>query len=134
VIRDEESLKVARIDHVLLLVRGLSDALAFYEGTLGCEVENRMPQFGMVELRAGVSHIDLVDVADPNGAWARPKVEGGRNVDHVALAVQTLKAGDVRAHLDSRGVAVVEERVEERSVSFYVTDPSGNTVELVAAK
>jgi glyoxylase I family protein len=133
-IRDEESLKVARIDHVLLLVRGLSDALAFYEGTLGCEVENRMPQFGMVELRAGVSHIDLVDVADPNGAWARPKVEGGRNVDHVALAVQTLKAGDVRAHLDSRGVAVVEERVEERSVSFYVTDPSGNTVELVAAK
>jgi hypothetical protein len=58
-------------------------------------------------------------VADPNGAWARPEVNGGRNVDHVALAVQTLNAGDVREHLDARGVTI---------------DPSGNTIELIATR
>lgn len=127
-------LTIDRIDHVLLLVRGLSDALTFYEGILGCEVENRFPKFGMVELRAGASHLDLVDVADSNGAWARPKVEGGRNVDHVALTVQALSAREVRERLDAQGAKIVEERVEERSVSFYVKDPSGNTIELVAAR
>jgi glyoxylase I family protein len=132
--RDQQAFKVARIDHVLLLVRGLSEALAFYEDVLGCEVENRSPRFAMVELRAGASHIDLVDVADPNGAWAQPKVEGGRNVDHVALAVQALGADAVRNHLDACGVKIVEERVEQQSVSYYVNDPSGNTIELIAAK
>jgi glyoxylase I family protein len=130
----QKHLIVDRIDHVLLLVRGLSDALAFYEGALGCEIENRSPQFAMVELRAGASQVDLVDVADPQGAWARPKVDGGRNVDHVALRVETPSAAEVREHLDARGIAVVEERIEERSVSFYVNDPSGNTIELVAQK
>lgn len=130
----QKRLTVERIDHVLLLVRGLSDALAFYEGTLGCEIENRMPNVAMVELRAGASHIDLVDVADPKGAWARPRVEGGRNLDHVALAVPTLSAGDVRELLRARNTEIVEERIEEHSTSFYVNDPSGNTIELIAAR
>jgi glyoxylase I family protein len=130
----QKRLTVERIDHVLLLVRGLSDALAFYESVLGCEVEHQMPRFGMVELRAGASHIDLVDAADPNGAWARPKVEGGRNVDHVALRVETPSAAEVREHLDARGITIVEERIEEHTISLYVNDPSGNTIELIAAR
>jgi glyoxylase I family protein len=130
----QKHLTVDRIDHVLLLVRGLSDALAFYEGVLGCEVEHRMRRFGMVELRAGASHIDLVDVADPSGAWARPKVEGGRNVDHVALRVETPSVEEVREHLETRGIAIVEERIEEHTISLYVNDPSGNTIELIAQK
>lgn len=130
----QNRLTVERIDHVLLLVRGLSDALAFYTDVLGCEIENRFPQVAMVELRAGTSHLDLVDVADPKGVWAQPKVVGGRNVDHVALAVKALGAGDVRELLEARGIEIVEERVEDRSMSFYVNDPSGNTIELIAAR
>ncbi len=124
-------MNVARIDHVVVLVDDLSNALAFYETVLGCTVEGRFPSYGMVELRAGESHIDLVDVAVPEGSWARPPVGGGRNVDHVALAIQSHDPEAVRKHLSAANVAIMEERVEDRSVSFYVRDPSRNTIELI---
>lgn len=125
---------IAGLDHVLILVNGISESLGFYEGVLGCVVETRLPQYGMVELRAGSSHLDLVDVAAPQGAWARPEVGGGRNVDHFALTLSDGDGQSLRAHLAERGVEIVEERVEEAGrVSFYVNDPSGNKVELISA-
>jgi glyoxylase I family protein len=122
-----------RIEHVLLLVSGMDDALRFYEGVLAAKLETRIPQFGMAELRAGASHIDLVDIATEEGAWARPQVSGGRNVDHVALRIDSCDEAALRRHLASHGVDIVEERVEEESRSFYVRDPSGNVVELMTS-
>jgi glyoxylase I family protein len=120
------------IEHVLLLVRGMDDAVAFYEGVLGATVEARMPHFGMAELRAGTSHIDLVDVAVAEGAWARPSVAGGRNVDHVALRLDGGDETSLRRHLAAHRVDVVEERVEAAGrLSLYVHDPSGNVIELM---
>ena len=124
---------IGAIDHVLLLVEGMSDALPFYEGTLGCRVESRLPQYAMVELNAGSSHIDLVDVAAPEGAWAKSDAALGRNVHHVALALQRSHEKTLRDHLAACGVAVIEERVEENGkISLYVRDPSGNTIELIS--
>ena len=85
----------------------------------------------MVELRAGESHIDLVDVASPEGAWARPEVAGGRNVDHIALRLASHDPQAAKSYLEARGVAIVEERTEPHSTSYYVKDPSGNTIELL---
>ncbi len=126
-------LTIDRIDHVLLLVDGLDRSLDFYERVLGCVVESRLPHYGMVELRAGSSHIDLVDVASDSGAWARPESGIGRNVDHVALRLARGTENDVRSHLGECGIEISEERVEEDGrASFYVRDPSGNTLELIA--
>ena len=123
------------IEHVLLLVNGMDEALAFYEGALGAVVESRLPRLAMVELRAGASHLDLVDTAVPEGAWARPAVAGGRNVDHVAIRIDATDEAALRRHLAARDVAIVEERIEEtaagRSLSLYVADPSGNKLELI---
>ena len=124
-----------RIDHVLLLVDGMDDAVAFYERTLGAVVESRLPHYGMAELRVGTSHLDLVDTSDPQGAWARPPAAGGRNMDHVAIRADAPDEAAVRAHLAAHRVEIVEERIEEttdgKNLSFYVRDPSGNTVELM---
>jgi glyoxylase I family protein len=124
-----------RIDHVLILVRGMEAALAFYERALGCSVRSRLPQYGMVELNAGASQIDLVDAADPAGAWADPAGQGGRNVDHLCLAIGPHDEAALRAHLAAHRVEVVEERTEDaasgRTRSLYVRDPSGNTIELL---
>lgn len=124
------------IEHVLLLVQGMDEALAFYEGVLGAEVESRLPRYAMAELRAGASHIDLVDTSAPEGRWALPAVAGGRNVDHVALLIGSHDEQALRAHLAAHAVAVVEERVNDdargRSLSLYVRDPSGNVIELMA--
>ena len=73
----------------------------------------------------------------PEGAWARPPVEGGRNVDHIAIRVD---ANDrtLRSHLAAHGVAIVEERVEndagEKRLSLYVRDPSKNVIELMGVR
>ncbi len=123
------------IDHLLLLVQGMDRCVAFYEGVLGCCVETRLPQYGMIELRAGASHLDLVDIAAPEGKWALPDVAGGRNVDHVCLALGVHDEGALRRHLAAYEIAIVEERSEEVAsgtrLSLYVRDPSGNTIELL---
>lgn len=128
-----EPLRLRGIDHVLLLVADLEKAVAFYERVAGCSVENRLPQFGMIELRAGSSHLDLVDISAAAGAWAQPQVAGGRNVDHIALAVESHDAPALRAHLHVHNVEIGEERVEGDRTSFYVRDPSGNRIELQSA-
>jgi glyoxylase I family protein len=121
------------LDHVLLLVEHMPRALAFYRDVLGCTVANALPQFGMLELTAGASMLDLVDIADPAGAWAKPDAPGGRNMDHLCLALGRCDTADLRRHLAAHGIAITEER-EERGSSFslYVRDPSGNTIELKA--
>ncbi|HEX5276006.1 MAG TPA: VOC family protein, partial [Candidatus Rubrimentiphilum sp.] len=123
---------ISGIDHVLLHVNGMDRNVAFYQNVLGCTVERCIPRVGMAELQAGTSHIDLVDIASPEGAWAKSSVDGGRNMDHFALAIESRDIQSLRAHLRSHGVAVTEEREEggpkAKSLSLYVRDPSGNAI------
>ena len=118
------------LDHLLLLVSDLDAAISFYEQVAGCSLRVRLPQWAMAELDAGTNSLDLVDFHAPAGAWAKPAAEGGRNVDHFALALATADEAAVRAHLATQNVVVHEERVEEGRLSLYVRDPSGNVVEL----
>ncbi|HEX3456501.1 MAG TPA: VOC family protein [Candidatus Baltobacteraceae bacterium] len=122
------------IEHALLLVGDMDAALAFYQDVLGARLEARFPRYAMAELVAGVSHLDLVDVSRDEGAWARPPVAGGRNLDHIALRVSG-EASAVRRHLAEHRVEIVEERLNEDAsgaeLSLYVRDPSGNTIELM---
>ena len=74
------------LDHVVLLVRGMEEARHFYEQVLGCTVDRALPEYGMLQMRAGASLIDLVDIGSDEGEWAHPEVEGGRNMDHVCIA------------------------------------------------
>jgi glyoxylase I family protein len=116
------------LDHLLLHVRGMAEAELFYCGVLGCEVKHRMGRLGMIELSAGVT---LVDIDDPNGAWALDGAERGRNLDHFAILTDGWDEPAMRAWLARHGVAIEEERAEEGELSFYLRDPSGNLVELI---
>ena len=122
------------IDHVVLLVDDMAAARAFYLDVLGCTVEATLPQYGMAQLRAGTALIDLVDISSDPGAWARPPVAGGRNVDHVCIATGAWQETAMRAWLAAHGVPIVEEGVNNGargvSLSFYVKDPAGNVIEL----
>ena len=51
-----------RLDHVVLRVRDVAAMQAFYCDVLGCTVEKRQEAIGLLQLRAGDSLIDLVDV------------------------------------------------------------------------
>jgi glyoxylase I family protein len=126
---------IERIDHVLLLVRGMSKAVAFYRDVIGCTLERELPEYAMVELRAGDSQIDLVDVAAGEGMWAAPNVGGGRNCDHLCLSLRDGTESGVREHLAAHRVPIVEERSDQDlngpSLSLYVHDPSENMIQLL---
>jgi catechol 2,3-dioxygenase-like lactoylglutathione lyase family enzyme len=125
------------LDHVVLLVTDMATARRFYCEVIGCTVDNELPQYGMLQLRAGAALIDLVDTSGEEGAWARPPVVGGRNMDHVCLATSGFEVDALRAHLGANGVEIVEEGVRYGAsgdgYSIYVRDPFGNQVELKGA-
>ena len=122
------------IDHVVLLVRDLDRALAFYCECLGAKVERRVEQFGLVQLRAGDSLIDLIAIGTQQGAWAKSPVEGGRNMEHFCLAIAPFDDEALRAHLDKHGVTIADAGnrygAKGTGPSLYIKDPDGNTVEL----
>ena len=122
------------IDHILLLVEGMAAAVRFYTKVLGCTVEDRLPQFGMLQLRAGGALIDLVDIAVPEAAWAKPPVARGRNIDHICLALESHDEAKLRRHLARHRIETIEEGIHSgsrgESLSLYIRDPSGNVIEL----
>jgi glyoxylase I family protein len=122
------------IDHVLLLVSGMREAVQFYIDVLGCSIESELPEFAMVQLRAGGALIDVVDLSASRGQWAIPKITGGRNLDHLCIAIGKYDEQRVRSHLANHGVEIIEEGMHKgargHSLSIYFKDPSGNTIEL----
>jgi RimJ/RimL family protein N-acetyltransferase/catechol 2,3-dioxygenase-like lactoylglutathione lyase family enzyme len=122
--------RAAGIDHVVLRVAEMERALAFYCGVLGLREERRIPDSGIVQLRAGAAIVDLLDA---KGAPAA----GPRAMDHFCLRLERFDAGAVKAHLAAHGVAVLEEGRRYGAQGFgpsvYVRDADGNTVELKGA-
>ena len=101
--------KLLQIDHVVLRVRDMAAIEAFYCDVLGCNVERRQEQIGLVQLRAGNSLIDLVDVAGKIGRMggAAPAAEG-RNMDHLCLRADPFDRDAIVAHLQAHGVRIGE--------------------------
>jgi glyoxylase I family protein len=124
---------ISHLDHLTVLVDGMERSVRFYEDVLGCTVDARLPHLGMVTFHAGRNEIGLVDISVPEGAWAKPAVAGGSNIDHFALEVHA-GPNALRDYLNAHGVDIAEERVEEDSHSFYVSDPSGNKIELLVRR
>jgi glyoxylase I family protein len=135
----EPALRFIGLDHVVLRVRDLQRMLDFYGGVLGCPVERRLDDLGLVQLRAGAALIDLVPVASElgraGGAGPAPDpAAGGRNLDHFCLQVRPFDEAAIRAHLARHGLSAgpTERRygAEGMGPSIYLLDPEGNTVEL----
>ena len=122
------------LDHVVLLVGDMERARRFYCDVVGCSLDRELPQYGMAQLRAGRSLIDLVDIGGEEGSWARPPVEGGRNMDHLCLAADGFDLEKLREHLEAHGVEIAEEGVRYGATgdgySVYFRDPWGNQIEL----
>ncbi len=126
---------VQGIDHVVLRVVDVEGMIRFYQDVLGCAVERRKDELGLIQLRAGGSLIDLVDVNGELGqkGGAAPGAEA-RNMDHLCLRIDPFDEGHIRAHLREHGVEAGEQvtryGAEGDGPSLYIQDPEDNTVEL----
>ena len=128
-------IRIREIDHLVLRVVNLDSMLRFYCGALGCTVERRQDEIGLVQLRAGRSLIDLVPVEGKLGrAGGAASGKEGRNLDHFCLRVEPFDEPGIRRHLEAQGIEVgpVASRngAEGEGPSIYVTDPEANVVEL----
>ncbi len=128
-------IRIREIDHVVLRVVDLERALAFYRDVLGCTVEKRQDDIGLVQLRAGRSLIDLVPIDGALGrAGGAAAGDEGRNVDHFCVRVEPFDEAQIRAHLRAHAIDAgdVARRygAEGDGPSLYVRDPDGNVVEL----
>ncbi|HEX4571119.1 MAG TPA: VOC family protein [Dongiaceae bacterium] len=123
------------LDHVVLRVRDMAGLERFYCEVVGCAVERRRPELGLLHLRAGRTMIDLVDASGPLGReGGGPPDHDGHNVDHVCLRVEPFEAEAIAAHLRRHGVEPSEVGIrfgaDGEGPSLYLHDPEGNRVEL----
>ena len=123
------------LDHIVLRARDVPRLVWFYCDVLGCTFERKQKELGLLQLRAGHSLIDLVDVAGPLGRrGGAPPGSEAHNLDHFCLRIAPFDAEAIRAHLIAHGVepGEVKDRygAEGNGPSLYITDPEGNTVEL----
>jgi catechol 2,3-dioxygenase-like lactoylglutathione lyase family enzyme len=126
---------ICDIDHLVLRVVDLETMLRFYCDALGCTVERRQDQIGLVQLRAGASLIDLVPVDGELGrAGGAAPGKDARNLDHFCLRVDPFDEQAIRIHLAAFGIeagpAVPRYGARGTGPSIYVNDPEGNVVEL----
>jgi len=138
---DRPPFQVLALDHVVLRVRDMDVAIAFYAGVLGCALEWRRDELGLAHLRAGRALIDLVAIGGPlgrNGGDDGTPGGHGRNVDHLCLRVDPFDGPAIAAHVTARGHPAPEPPrsrygAEGHGPSLYLRDPDGNTVELKGA-
>jgi catechol 2,3-dioxygenase-like lactoylglutathione lyase family enzyme len=130
---------VQRLDHVVLRVRDLDVAEAFYRDVLACAVVRRRDDLGLRHLRAGASMLDLVAVDGKLGLRGGRAAGGeGRNVDHLCLRIEPFDEAAIVAHLALHGLAphapaTSNFGAEGDGPSLYFDDPDGNTIELKGA-
>ncbi|MPW20182.1 VOC family protein [Paraburkholderia sp. CNPSo 3157] len=126
--------QIIDIDHVVIRAANLEAMTGFYREVLGCALEKEQRDLGLIQLRAGRSLIDLLQVG---GKIDRPEsgVPGvGRNMDHVCLRVEPFDADALKVWLTGRGVRIGEQATrygaDGYGPSLYLFDPEGNMVEL----
>src|SRR5258708_29441665 len=92
--------RLLALDHVVLRVADLARARAFYCDVLGCAFEKWQDEFGLLQLRAGSSLIDLISL---DGKLRRmggaPAGRAARNVDHFFPRTPPFDEAALRARL-----------------------------------
>jgi catechol 2,3-dioxygenase len=124
-------IQVKGVGHVVLKVRSLERAAAFYRDVIGLKEVARYDPFKMVFFSAtGENHHDLALLEV--GASAPLPARASVGLYHVALKIGD-RLDDLRAaktHLEAHGVQIMGTRDHRVSQSIYLNDPDGNGLEL----
>jgi glyoxylase I family protein len=126
---------ISGLDHIVIRARDVPAMVAFYRDVLGCPVEKVQEDFGLTQLRAGASLIDIVDVDGKLGKMGGAAPGGeAHNMDHFCLSIRPWDEAALLAHLKAHGVAAGEVGrrygADGYGPSIYLKDPEGNSVEL----
>ena len=130
-------IRVLMIDHIVLRTAQVDEMVRFYSRVLGCNVERTLPAAtGLTQLRAGESLIDIVAVDSELGrAGGAVPTPSGNNMDHFCLRLEATSEQDLRDWLEQQQVASSQFEIrygaEGYGPSVYISDPDGNSIELI---
>jgi catechol 2,3-dioxygenase-like lactoylglutathione lyase family enzyme len=116
-------MKPLAVHHVSINVRDVEEALVFYEDVLCMSRRPDRPNFGFggAWLDAGGQQLHLIEAEPPPNLG-----------QHFAVQIEDLRA--TVAELRSAGFVVSDPAPVGRSWQSFISDPSGNVVELHEAK
>jgi glyoxylase I family protein len=112
-------MRPAGVHHVSINVRDVDEALRFYTDVLGLTLREDRPDFGFggAWLDVGGQQVHLIEAGPPQALG-----------QHFALLVDDLDAAV--AELRSRGVEVGDPSPVGTGRQSFLSDPSGNQIEL----
>lgn len=118
---------VLSIHHVSVLVADTAQALDFYTGVLGLEVDPSRPDLGYpgAWVNIGPQQVHLLELDNPDPVEGRP-AHGGRD-RHLALLVDDLAA--IEQTLNDRGIVFTRSKSGRKAL--FCRDPDGNGLELI---
>lgn len=134
------SLVVEALDHVVVNVKDVEIAAAWYQRVLGMTRDDTEPGPGRVRrtsVKFGRQKLNLRPVAATKEDWFTAEHEGAGSDDLCFLTNSPPQA--VADHLRACGVAVIEGPTEKRGamgtiVSVYCRDPDGSLIEISSYK
>ncbi|MDE1181360.1 VOC family protein [Paraburkholderia sp.] len=125
---------IREIDHVVIRTIDVDTLTRFYCDVLSCTVEKEQRDLGLIQLRAGRSLIDLLQVGGKLDRAESGPPGAGRNMDHLCLRIDGFDRDALAAHLRANGVRIGEtaERygADGYGPSLYLFDPEDNMIEL----
>jgi glyoxylase I family protein len=131
-----KSIDIQAIDHIVIRAHNLSRMTAFYCDVLGCEVERKSDKYKLVQLRAGKSLIDLMEVSDSDDDGDRAlQSPTAHNMDHFCVQIAPWNEKALQDHLNLHSVKFGNFGNRYGALgevpALYLSDPEGNTVELM---
>lgn len=121
---DTLRIKATGVDHVVMHVEDVSRAKGFYVDLLGMEVAHEHD--GRVFLRCGQQQVGLFERRQPASESA------GRDLNHIALQVESGSYEEVKAALEAAGIAVSGRKGDPRCI--YFRDPDGHMIQILAPR
>ena len=121
---DTLRIKATGVDHVVVHVEDVSRAKGFYVDLLGMEVAHEHD--GRVFLRCGQQQVGLFKGRQPASESA------GRDLNHIALQVESGSYEEVKAALEAAGIAVSGRKGDPRCI--YFRDPDGHMIQILAPR
>ena len=121
---DTLTIKATGVDHVVVYVEDVSRAKGFYVDLLGMEVAHEHD--GRVFLRCGQQQVGLFEGRQPESGSA------GRDLNHIALQVESGSYEEVKAALEAAGIAVSGRKGDPRCI--YFRDPDGHMIQILAPR
>ena len=121
-------MKINRVGHVVLKVRDLDAAKAFYAGIMQMHITDEVPGFG-VFFRFSDYHHDIGVFQVPHDSATQ--TEGHSGLAHLALVVDDMEA--LRAayqHLKAAGADIISTANHGITQSIYLRDPDDNEIEI----